>query len=68
MTGDHTVEDLGPHRPVHYTLLHPDTADETMRVEMPIRRPRLLEDFSAHLVICACKATGRITASLQRTE
>jgi hypothetical protein len=65
-----TVEDGGPRRPVLWHLLQEGTADETMRVEMVIRRPYSLMDFTQRLVIRANRHTEEITASLEaiRTE
>lgn len=60
-----TVEDGGPRRPIHQTLHHEATPREFMRIEMIVRRPFSLLDFSQRLVVRASMVTGEITASLE---
>lgn len=61
-----TVEDGGPRRPPFITLHHAGTAREFMRIEMVVRRPFSLQDFTARLVIRASQVTGDVTAALER--
>ena len=60
-----TVEDGGPRRPIERTLHHAGTPEEFVRVEMVIRRPYSLMDFSQRLVIRASLVTGEVTATLE---
>lgn len=65
-----TVEDGGPRQPIDWTLHHAGQAEEFARIEMAVRRPNALMNFTKRLVIRASQVTGEITASLEglRTE
>jgi hypothetical protein len=65
-----TVEDGGPRQRIDTHLLREGTPEETIRIEMMIRRPYALMNFTQRLVIRASKATEAVTASLEaiRTE
>lgn len=60
-----TVEDGGPRQRIDWTLQHAGTPEEFARIEMVIRRPFSLTNFSRRLVICASMVTGEVTASLE---
>ncbi len=57
-----TVEDGGPRQP--------GTEEEFLRVEIVVRRPYSLTNFSRRLVLRASQVTGEVTAALEglRTE
>ncbi len=63
-----TVEDGGPRRPPTTTLHHAGTTKEFLRVEMVIRRPFSLLDFTQRLVIRASQITGDVTMTLERVR
>jgi hypothetical protein len=65
-----TVEDGGPRQRIDTWLLHEGTPEEKIRIEIVIRRPYSLLNFTQRLVIRAEKASERITMALEgiRTE
>ena len=63
-----TVEDGGPRRPIVRTLHHEGTEREFVRVEMVVRRPFSLLDFSQRLVARASQVTGDVTLSLEQGD
>lgn len=65
-----TVEDGGPRQRIDQTLHHEGTPEEFLRIEMVVRQPYSLKNFSQRLVIRASRVTEDITASLEaiRTE
>lgn len=60
-----TAEDGGPRRSIERWLLHEGTPEETIRIEMVVRRPYSLLDFTDRLVIRACR-DGKVTMALER--
>lgn len=60
-----TVEDGGPRQRIDRTLHFEGTPQEFIRVEMVIRRPFSLVNFTQRLVIRASKETEAVTASLE---
>jgi hypothetical protein len=60
-----TVEDGGPRQVIERQLFDEDMPTEFMRIEMVIRRPYSLVNFTQRLVLRASKVTGRITASME---
>jgi len=60
-----TVEDGGPRRPIVRTLHFEGTPQEFVRVEMVIRRPYSLLDFTHRLVVRASQVTEEVTLSLE---
>lgn len=61
-----TVEDGGPRRPLVWHLLQAGTVEESIRIEMVIRRPCSLLDFTHRLVVRARRADEVITMALER--
>lgn len=60
-----TVEDGGPRQRIDRHLLHEGTTEERVRIEIAVRRPYALINFTQRLVIRASRATEEITASLR---
>lgn len=60
-----TVEDGGPRQPIDWTLHYAGTPREFARIEMAVRRPYSLMNFTHRLVIRASMVTGEVTASLE---
>lgn len=65
-----TVEDGGPNQRIDRHLIDGGTPDERIRIEIAVRKPYSLVNFTQRLVIRASRDTERITASLEsiRTE
>jgi hypothetical protein len=65
-----TVEDGGPRQAIDRLLCHEGTEEEFIRVEITVRRPYSLMNFTQRLIIRASMVTGEVTASLEgiRTE
>lgn len=65
-----TVEDGGPMQRIDCHLIDGGTPEERIRIEMVVRQPYSLVNFTQRLVIRATRATEQITASLEsiRTE
>lgn len=61
-----TVEDGMARQPPFTTLHNEGTEREFIRVEMVVRRPWSPLDMERRLVIRASKATGEVTAGLER--
>jgi hypothetical protein len=60
-----TVEDGGPRQRIDTWLSHEGTPEERIRIEITVRRPYSLINFTQRLVIRASKATGDVTAALE---